>query len=32
MASAAVMIGLTLMMKLAGPDDTVCSPMLSNAV
>ena len=32
MASAAVMIGLTLMMKLAGPDDTVCSPRLSRVV
>ena len=32
MAKMAVMIGLTLMMKLAAPADTVCSPILRSTV
>jgi len=32
MASSAVMMGLTLMMKLAGPAETVCSPRLRSTV
>lgn len=31
-AMMAVRIGATLMMKLAAPDEIVCSPMLSSAV